>query len=182
MNGTVAILESRLGTQLADLISRHGGRPLLAPAIAEVPDADDASIARFISELEAHPAKAAIFQTGVGTRALFEATDRLGLASKFKALLGGMLVAARGPKPVAALRSRGIRIDVTAAEPFTTDEVLAALVPVPLAGGSSRIRRSWEPWYRHSSRGSQPDSIDRPAFPGLASAPPARLFKTAEGR
>ena len=80
-----------------------------------------------LRSLEARPAALAIFQTGVGTRALFNATDGLGLTPKFLALLAKSTVVARGPKPTAALRSRGVRIDRPAAEPFTTREVLAAI-------------------------------------------------------
>ncbi len=37
MNGqTVAILESRLGERLAELIAKRGGKPLRAPALAEM--------------------------------------------------------------------------------------------------------------------------------------------------
>ncbi len=34
----VGILETRAGSHLADLITRRGGIPLSAPALAEVPD------------------------------------------------------------------------------------------------------------------------------------------------
>src|SRR3954465_5963044 len=95
---TVAILESRSGAQLAELVRRRGGTPLLAPALAEVPDMDSTFIARFVSELETRPAAAAIFQTGVGTRALFEATDALGLSARLLSLLDQMKVVVRGPK------------------------------------------------------------------------------------
>ena len=138
---TVAILEARSGAQLAELVRRRGGTPMLAPALAEVPDMDSAFIARFVTELETQPAVAAIFQTGVGTRALFEATDALGVSAKLLLLLAGMTVVVRGPKPTAALRARGVRIDLPAAEPFTTDEVLAALRGVPLEGGRVVVQR-----------------------------------------
>ena len=36
----VAILETRTGPQLGDLIARRGGVPMLAPALEEVPDVD----------------------------------------------------------------------------------------------------------------------------------------------
>ena len=77
--------------------------------------------------LEEKPAKLVIFQTGVGTRALFAATDSLGLTQKFLQLLDKTTVAARGPKPTGALRSRGVRIDRSAADPFTTKEVLESI-------------------------------------------------------
>lgn len=138
---TVAILESRSGAQLAELVRRRGGTPVLAPALAEMPDMDSAFIARFVGELETRPAVAAIFQTGVGTRALFEATDALGLTPKLLELLAAMKVVVRGPKPTAALRSRGVRIDLSAADPFTTVEVLAALRPISIENERVMVQR-----------------------------------------
>jgi uroporphyrinogen-III synthase len=124
---TIAILESRLGKQLAGLVSKRGGRPVHAPALAEVPAADPAAIASLVKGLESQPAKVAIFQTGVGTNALFNATDSLQLTGKLIALLEKMTVVARGPKPTGALRARGVRIDLSAQEPFTTAEILEAM-------------------------------------------------------
>jgi uroporphyrinogen-III synthase len=141
---TVAILESRLGSQLADLIVKHGGRPMHAPALAEVPDADDAKIAELVGELESDPPHVAIFQTGVGTQALFGATDSLGVTAKLLSSLAGCIVVARGPKPTAALRSRKVRIDRSAKEPFTTREVLQALSDVSLRGKRVIVQRYGE--------------------------------------
>jgi uroporphyrinogen-III synthase len=129
----IAVLESRLGKQLVELVAARGGVPVHAPALAELPDLDSAEIAALVRSLESSPAKLAIFQTGVGTRALFQATDSLGLTPAFLAVLARMIVAVRGPKPTAALRARGVRIDRSAAEPFTTHEVLLAIDDVPLA-------------------------------------------------
>jgi len=140
-NKTVAILESRLGAQLAELVGKRGGRPLHAPALAEVPEVDSAALTVLIGELEARPARVAVFQTGVGTVALFKATDALGLTHRLLALLGQMKVAVRGPKPTAALRGRGVRIDISAQDPFTTAEVLEALQPVQLGGARVIVQR-----------------------------------------
>ena len=138
---TVAILESRSGAQLAELVRRRGGTPLLAPALAEVPDMDSGFIAEFVAGLAQNPAVAAIFQTGVGTRALFEATDGLGLTQQLLALLETMKVVVRGPKPTAALKARGVRIDLSAADPFTTTEVLEELRNVPIEGRRVVVQR-----------------------------------------
>lgn len=138
---TVAILESRSGAQLAELVRRRGATPLLAPALAEVPDMDPGFIREFVAGLVAHPARAAIFQTGVGTRALFGATDALGLTSSLLALLSATTVVVRGPKPTVALRARDIRIDLAAAEPYTTQEVLELLAGVPLEGARVVVQR-----------------------------------------
>jgi uroporphyrinogen-III synthase len=137
----VAILESRLGQQMVDLVIKRGGQPFHAPALAEIPDVDHAYISTLVNELESRPAKIAIFQTGVGTHALFKATDRLRLTEKLLALLANALVVVRGPKPTAALRSRGVRIDLNAKDPFTTAEVLGALQAVPLAGERVIVQR-----------------------------------------
>lgn len=128
----IAILESRLGEQLADLVKQRGGVPFRAPALTELPDLEPEKIAALVRSLEERPAQLVIFQTGVGTRALFAATDSLGLTAKFLQLLEKTVVAARGPKPTGALRSRGVRIDRSAADPFTTKEVLESIRDVPL--------------------------------------------------
>jgi uroporphyrinogen-III synthase len=141
---TVAILESRLGRQLADLIEKRGGRPLLAPALAEVPDIDHAGIAGLVAGLDTHPPRAAIFQTGVGTQALFAATDFLGITTKLLGLLSKCVVVARGPKPTAVLRSRAVRIDRGAAEPYTTVQVLESLADLPLRGERVVVQRYGE--------------------------------------
>ena len=138
---TVAILESRLGEQLCSLIAKAGGRPFHAPGLAEVPDLDLDQIAALIPELEAHPAKFMVFQTGVGTRALFNAVDTLALTDRLLALLVASTVVVRGPKPTAALRSRNVRIDLSASAPFTTHEVLELLQPLPVARERVLVQR-----------------------------------------
>jgi uroporphyrinogen-III synthase len=138
---TVAILEARLGRQLVELVEKHGGRPFHAPALAEVPDVDRGTIARLVADIEARPPRVAIFQTGVGTRALFEATDALGLTGRLLALLAKITVAVRGPKPTAVLRARGVRMDLSARDPYTTAEVLESLAQTPLAGERVVVQR-----------------------------------------
>ena len=142
MNGQrVAILENRLGAQIVELIAKRGGKPLHAPALSEIPDLDPAYIKRLIGDWEAAPVKAAIFQTGVGTRALFKATDELGLSEKLLALLAACTVVVRGPKPTGALNSRGVRIDRVAGDPYTTAEVIAELASLPLRGARVVVQR-----------------------------------------
>lgn len=137
----VAILESRLGEQMVDLIAKQGGVPFHAPALAEVPDLDLDFVARLVQDLGARPAKLAIFQTGVGTRALFAATDALGLTEKLLQLLATTVVAVRGPKPTAALRSRDVHIDIRTSDPFTTHELLEAVQSTPIAGERVIVQR-----------------------------------------
>jgi uroporphyrinogen-III synthase len=141
---TVAILEARTGAHLAELISRHGAVPLLAPALAEAPDVDPAALAALLKDWVAHPFQMMIFQTGVGTRALFRATDSLGSTPTLLELLGRATVVVRGPKPTGELNARGVRIDIRAASPFTSETVLAAIAASPLAGSRVLVQRYGE--------------------------------------
>src|ERR1700746_1545735 len=72
---TVAILESRVRDQIADLVRKYGGTPVWAPALAEAPDVDPAHIEQLIRNWDLEPPEIFIFQTGVGTRAMFAVAD-----------------------------------------------------------------------------------------------------------
>ena len=85
-NKTVAILESRMRDHIASLVRKYGGTPFSAPALAEIPDVDPAHI-ELIRDWNSAPPDIFIFQTGVGTRALFAATDVLGLTDVLLRLL-----------------------------------------------------------------------------------------------
>jgi len=137
----IAILETRTGAHLAELIARRGGIPLLAPALAELPDVDPQAIASLIGQWRLEPFKMVIFQTGVGTRALFRATDSAGLTELLKDLLGSCVVVVRGPKPVGELNSRQVRIDIRAASPFTSDAVLEAVSAIELNASRVLVQR-----------------------------------------
>jgi uroporphyrinogen-III synthase len=126
-NKTIAILEARAAEQMADLVRKYGGTPFSAPALTEVPDVDPAHISQLIDAWASDPPDVFVFQTGVGTKALFATTDALGLTDRLLQLLAAKRVVVRGPKPTAALRARAVRIDRSAAEPYTTQEVLAEL-------------------------------------------------------
>jgi uroporphyrinogen-III synthase len=63
---------------------------------------------------------------------------------KLLGLLAGCVVVARGPKPTAALRSRRVRIDRSALEPYTTVEVLESLEDLSLRGESVVVQRYGE--------------------------------------
>ena len=137
----VAILETRAGEHLGELIARRGGIPMLAPALEEVPDVDPRAVEALLAQWRVEPFGIAIFQTGVGTRALFQATDAAGLTGELLRLLDTATVVVRGPKPVGELNAREVRIDLRAATPFTTETVLAALSEVPMRGARVLVQR-----------------------------------------
>jgi uroporphyrinogen-III synthase len=137
----VAILETRTGAHLGELIARRGGIPMLAPALEEVPDVDPQVVAALLAQWRIKPFKVAIFQTGVGTRALFQATDAAGLTGELLQHLNSSTVVVRGPKPVGELNARQVRIDIRAATPFTTETVLAAVSDMPMDGARVLVQR-----------------------------------------
>jgi len=137
----VGILETRTGAHLAELIARRGAIPLLAPALSEDPDLDPEAIRAMIALWSSRPMSVAVFQTGVGTRALFQATDSLGLTQDLLSLLAATTVIVRGPKPVGELNARGVRIDIRASSPFTTADVLRKIADIDLAGRDVFVQR-----------------------------------------
>jgi len=141
---TVAILEARVADQMADLVRKYGGTPFSAPALAEIPDVDPAHIGELLGDWVVNPPDLFIFQTGVGVKALLAATDSLGLTDQLLQLLATARVVVRGPKPTAALRSRSVRIDFAAKDPYTTVEVLAELDGTVLAQKRVVVQRYGE--------------------------------------
>jgi uroporphyrinogen-III synthase len=137
----VAILETRTGAHLGELIARRGGIPMLAPALEEQPDVDPRAVVSLLEQWRIAPFTIAIFQTGVGTRALFQATDVAGLTEELTGHLSQCTVVVRGPKPVGELNARAVRIDLRAASPFTTETVVAALAQLPMQGARVLVQR-----------------------------------------
>jgi uroporphyrinogen-III synthase len=137
----VAILETRTGAHLGELIARRGGVPVLAPALEEVPDVDSHAVAALLAGWRINPFKIVIFQTGVGTRGLFQATDAAGLTGELLQHLSSSVVVVRGPKPVGELNARDVRIDIRAATPFTTEMVLAAVSAIPMQDARVLVQR-----------------------------------------
>lgn len=141
---TVALLEARAADQVAALMRRHGAVTLSAPALAEIPVIEPGAVQVLLEETRHQPPKLAIFQTGTGTRVLFDVAREHGAALALGAVFDRCLVAVRGPKPTAALRSNGIRIDRSARSPYTTTELLAAVADIALANEIVLVQRYGE--------------------------------------
>jgi uroporphyrinogen-III synthase len=123
----VLSLESRRAAEMAELIRRQGGEPLVAPSMREIPLEDNNAVFRFAERLFAGEFEMAILLTGVGTRQLNRVlAGRYGKAA-FADGLRRVTVVARGPKPTAALREMGIAPAIVAPEPNTWRELMAAI-------------------------------------------------------
>jgi uroporphyrinogen-III synthase len=124
---TVLALESRRATETAKLIAGRGGRPVVAPALREIPLASNVKALEFVSALIEGRFDMVILLTGVGTRALVGIAEGTGQREPFLAALRRVAVVARGPKPLAVLRDLSVPASIAAPEPNTWRELLAAL-------------------------------------------------------
>jgi len=123
----VLVLESRRSKEMASLVTTYGGRPIVAPALREVPLDSNPDALAFAEALLRGEFDIVILLTGVGTRALLEVVERAHPREAFVAALARTKVVARGPKPLAVLRELQVPVWVAAPEPNTWRELLAAL-------------------------------------------------------
>lgn len=122
----VLALESRRTAEMAELIRKQGGDPFVAPSMRAVPIGDDSEVFAFARRLASGEFDMMALLTGVGTRQLHRI-----LGEAFAAGLRTVAIAARGPKPVAALREMGLTPAVVAPEPNTWRELLQATAGRP---------------------------------------------------
>ena len=134
----VLALESRRAGEMAKLIAAYGGKGTVAPSMREVPLESNTEALAFARALVEGAFDAAIFLTGVGTRALARVVQTVYPLEKFTDSLRRIPIIARGPKPVAALKELGVAVTIAAPEPNTWRELLHALDEkssvLPLAG------------------------------------------------
>ena len=120
----VLSLESRRSAEMARLIESHGGIAVSAPSMREIPVEENSAALAFANQLLDNRFDVVIFLTGVGTRILFGAMDQKHPRDEIVQALTRMLVVARGPKPVAALREVGVPIGILVPEPNTWRDIL----------------------------------------------------------
>ncbi len=123
----VVSFESRMAREMTRLIEHYGGRPLVAPALREIPIKDNPAALRFGARLIDGQVDILILMTGIGTTTLFEILlSRHPMASIVEGLTQTAIVA-RGPKPVGALKTLGLTPTLTVPEPNTWVEVVSTL-------------------------------------------------------
>ena len=114
-------------SEMGALITRHGGVPFAAPVLQEVYATDTPEVTALVDDLCGDKLDIVVLQTGVGTRALFEAAANRGVQQELLDALGRATVIARSPKPAAVLRKNKVRIDLMPPEPFTSEDLVVAI-------------------------------------------------------
>ncbi len=123
----VCSFESRRADEMSALIERHGGQPVTAPSMREIPIEDNPIAIQFIQDLITDKFTAVILLTGVGTEALFEVARSQNLYERLLQALGRTSLIIRGPKPAAVLGKVGLKYAIRAPEPNTWRELLTAI-------------------------------------------------------
>lgn len=124
---TVTSFESRLATEMTGLIERQGGRPMVAPALREVPLEDNPDALEFGERLLNGHVDMLILLTGAGFETLLSVLQTRHSLDTIKAALGQITLVARGPKPAAVLKSLGLTRQLTVPEPNTWRDLLKML-------------------------------------------------------
>ncbi|MFO0592001.1 MAG: uroporphyrinogen-III synthase [Polyangiaceae bacterium] len=123
----VVTFEARRATEMGSLIERHGGVPILAPALREVRSPPTPETFAFARDLAAGAFDLVILLTGVGTRALAEEVASELPKEQLLEALRRVRVVVRGPKPAAVLREWGVPGFVLVPSPNTHRELLTTL-------------------------------------------------------
>lgn len=124
---TVAAFESRMAPEMIGLIERYGGQPMVTPAMREVPLEDNHEALQFGERLLAGQVDMLILLTGVGLETLLAVLQTRYPLAVITEALGRIMLVARGPKPVAVLKTLGLTPTLTVPEPNTWRDLLRVL-------------------------------------------------------
>jgi len=122
----VISFESRRAAEMAELIRRQNGEPIVAPSMREAPIERNEEAFRFAERLFAGDFDMMILLTGVGTRILDQAIAAKYGPGRFADALRRITVVPRGPKPISVLREWNVPVAVIVPEPNTWREILRA--------------------------------------------------------
>jgi len=123
----VGALESRMAAEMERLIIRHGGVPIVAPSMRELPLSENPQALEWGQALLADQVDMVVLLTGVGFRTLLDVVQtRYSLDAITDALRKTVLVV-RGPKPVQELKELGLHPNILVPEPNTWKDTLSAL-------------------------------------------------------
>ena len=124
---TIAAFESRMATEMTRLIERHGGKPIVAPSMREIPLEENPKALDFGERLLNGKFDMVILLTGVGTRTLVQVLQTKFSLDSIQQALGLAVLVARGPKSVHALKEINLVPQISVPEPNTWRDVLEAV-------------------------------------------------------
>jgi len=123
----VVFFESRLADTMGELIALHGGKPVSAPALKEVPLGENPEALAYANKLFNNQIEVMIFLTGVGTRALLQVLETKYKKEDIVEAWRKLPIVARGPKPIRVLNELKVQVTIAVPEPNTWRDLLDAL-------------------------------------------------------
>ncbi len=123
----VVLFESRMADVMAKSVASHGGVPISAPSMREVPLTSNREALAFGEQLLAGRVDLVICLTGVGTRLLLQALSAAFQEAAVVRALSRTTVVARGPKPIRVLNEYKIPVTIAVPEPNTWHEIVQTL-------------------------------------------------------
>jgi len=124
---TVCSFESRRAVDMRQLIERHGGIPMIAPSMRELPLEDNRDALRVIRQLASGKMDCLVLLTGVGTTAMLDLARSISVEQQLLEQMTRIPVIVRGPKPAAVIHRLGLQIAARAGSPNTWRELMAAI-------------------------------------------------------
>lgn len=133
---TVAVTGSRRASEQAELISKFGGVPYVAPTVGiEVQEKVDVQTEVLVRKIIRGEFDYAVFTTGPGVYRVVSTAERLGLQSELIDVLNRTYIVARSPKPQKILEKYGIRVSLVASD-NTSEGIAAAMSTLDVEGKS----------------------------------------------
>src|SRR6267142_745651 len=123
----VGAFESRLAAEMSRLIEAHGGRPMVAPSMREIPLEENREALEFGDRLLAGHWDHLLLLPRVRLKTLVTALETRHPRARIVEALGKVTRVCRGPKPVSALKALGLSPGITVPEPNTWMELLRTL-------------------------------------------------------
>ena len=123
----VGALESRIAQEMERLITRHGGIPVVAPSMKELPLSDHPQALAFGETLFSGEVDMVVLLTGAGCRTLLEILETRFTLETIKNALQNTILVVRGPKPIAVVKALGLHPQILVPEPNTWRDILHAL-------------------------------------------------------
>ncbi|HBP88327.1 MAG TPA: uroporphyrinogen-III synthase [Nitrospirales bacterium] len=123
----IGALESRMATEMERMIIRHGGVPVVAPSMRELPLSDNPQALDCGDALLAGQIDMVVLLTGVGFRTLLDVVQTRYALETITAALRNTVLVVRGPKPTMVLKELGLQPNILVPEPNTWRDTLEAL-------------------------------------------------------
>jgi len=123
----VGALESRMATEMERFIIRHGGVPVVAPSMRELPLSENPRALECGHALLAGEVDMVVLLTGVGFRTLLDVVQTRYATHEITDALRKTVLVVRGPKPAVVLKELGLQPNILVPEPNTWRDTLQAL-------------------------------------------------------